>query len=70
VNSVELISRHAIDTLPDSIMARRELLSAIRGSLPLNNETRLRAHQMLYHLDAHEKLQRTLPLAFNQGGVK
>jgi len=70
VNNVTRLARHAIETLPDSIRARRELLEVVVESTPLSSPERQAAAQLLYLLVEHEKLQRELPLAFTPGGAK
>lgn len=61
-----LIARHVIETLPDHVSARRQLLEAVTELLPPGHDLRTRAAILLLQLLDHEKtlheLQKELPL--------
>jgi hypothetical protein len=56
----EILAAHALATLPDSISKRKNLLTAIAGSLPRGNEFRTAAQLLLRTLECHEAAQRDL----------
>lgn len=60
---------HALATLPDSISARRNLLSQVVGSLPAGNPVRDEAIGLLKTLHHHDVVQAKFS-ALMKGGLQ
>ena len=59
---IEHLGHHALETLPDSLRARRELLESVRRALKRGSETRQRAAYLLKLIEEQDKVQAELPL--------
>lgn len=66
LKAIEILARHAITTLPDSLESRRFLLLACRDALPINNNTRNDAQSLLVFLKQQDALQADLALSYSQ----
>lgn len=62
--NLHLIIGHAINTLPDSIRARRELLAALLRITPISHPLRERIQVLSIQLETHEANQLSLALEF------
>jgi len=54
---LDLLTRHALATLPDSTRERKRLLALVVAVLPRNHPTRLTAQALLKMLEQQELLQ-------------
>lgn len=61
-----VLAEHVARTLPDSITQRRSLLRALKSTLTTKHRAYDVVSGMLGGLDAHDELQRELPLLFTQ----
>ena len=57
MSTLEKLSDHFMQTLPDSTAQRRELLAEIRDAFPRNNETRAKAVYILRLMDNFDREQ-------------
>lgn len=55
--NIELLTLHAMQTLPDSIAARKQLLLVIGQALPKGHDRRFQAALLLRQLVQHEASQ-------------
>lgn len=62
--SLDSILGHAINTLPDSLRDRKELLGALLRVTPLRHPFRDRIHLLIVQLETHEQNQLNLALEF------
>jgi hypothetical protein len=58
---VQYLCRHAIETLPDSIQARRRVLQSVVAVLKTTDPIRVIAQTIDQHMDAADAEQRDLP---------
>jgi len=51
-----LLVAHVLNTLPDSLARRGELLQALAASIPPGQESAVRVRALQFHLQEHERL--------------
>ncbi len=62
--SLSLLALHAVDTLPDSVSKRKQLLLAIQETLKANHPARSKVAEMLCAIEQMEKVQPLLSAEF------
>lgn len=70
MNSIEILSRHVAQTLPDSIDERRRLLVALTHVLKASHAAYSSVQKQIQAIDDLKKLQAELPLQFSNGGAR
>lgn len=64
----QFVCMHALETLPDSVMARRRLLRGVQDILKEFDPVRIAAKRMLVHMDAIDREQKQLPFSISGNG--
>lgn len=54
---------HVLNTLPDSLARREELLQALAASIPPNQESAVWVRSLQFHLEEHQRLRLEWPCA-------
>lgn len=67
---LHILALHAIETLPDSVSKRKELLNAVRVTLKTNHPAFSKVTEMISAIERLEELQRDLPGLFEKGSVR
>jgi hypothetical protein len=63
--SIQILAKHVIQTLPDSHSARKQLLEATRDALPQDDDLRDDAGLLLHLIQQQDALQAELTLSYS-----
>ena len=63
---VPALVAHILNTLPDSLARREELLQSLAASLPPGEECAVRVRALQFHLQEHQRLRLEWPVPADQ----